>query len=123
MKCNNCGNEFMEGLFCPECGTKYTSEEILSNVEKTELENQNVIEKKPELESQNVVEKKTEEVWKNKWISLLLCIFLGPWGIHRFYEKKIISGVIYFLTGGLFLVGWLIDIVRIAIKPNPYKVR
>ena len=23
MKCKNCGTEFEEGVFCPECGTKY----------------------------------------------------------------------------------------------------
>lgn len=22
MKCRNCGNEFSEGVFCPECGTR-----------------------------------------------------------------------------------------------------
>ncbi|MFR5707832.1 hypothetical protein [Faecalitalea cylindroides] len=27
MKCNNCGTEFFEGVFCPECGTKYTNTE------------------------------------------------------------------------------------------------
>ena len=27
MKCKNCGFEFDEGIFCPECGTKYDVEE------------------------------------------------------------------------------------------------
>lgn len=27
MKCTKCGCEFSEGLFCPECGTKYNEEE------------------------------------------------------------------------------------------------
>lgn len=27
MKCLKCGYEFKEGLFCPECGTKYNEEE------------------------------------------------------------------------------------------------
>lgn len=26
MKCKNCGTEFSEGLFCPECGTKWIEE-------------------------------------------------------------------------------------------------
>ena len=25
MKCNNCGTDFFEGVFCPECGTKYVA--------------------------------------------------------------------------------------------------
>lgn len=26
MKCKNCGTEFNEGFFCPECGTRYETE-------------------------------------------------------------------------------------------------
>ena len=57
---------------------------------------------------------------KNKWISLLLCIctICG----HKFYEGKIGMGIIYLLTGGLFLVGWVIDIISLLGKPNPYYV-
>lgn len=62
-------------------------------------------------------------VWKNKWIALLLCIFGGWLGIHRFYEGKVVTGVLYLCTLGLFGVGWLVDIVRIACKPNPYRVK
>lgn len=59
---------------------------------------------------------------KNKTTALLLCIFLGTLGVHRFYEGKIGTGVLYLLTGGLFLVGWIYDIIRIAKQPNPYFV-
>lgn len=40
----------------------------------------------------------------------LLLIFLGVFGVHRFYMQKWISGLIYLLTGGLFLIGWLYDL-------------
>lgn len=46
---------------------------------------------------------------KNRWIALLLCIFLGYLGIHRFYVGKIFSGLIYLLTFGLFGMGIVID--------------
>lgn len=62
-------------------------------------------------------------VWKNKWTALLLCILLGWLGIHRFYEGKIVSGFLYLCTLGFFGIGWLIDIIRIACKPNPYRVK
>lgn len=42
-------------------------------------------------------------------IAWLLLTFLGVFGIHRFYQGKIITGLIYLLTGGLFLVGLLYD--------------
>ncbi|HIT34056.1 MAG TPA: TM2 domain-containing protein [Candidatus Faecousia intestinigallinarum] len=52
---------------------------------------------------------------KNKITALLLCIFLGWLGIHRFYVGKIGTGLLYLFTGGLFGVGWLIDIIMIAV--------
>lgn len=58
----------------------------------------------------------------NKLTALLLCLFFGYLGIHRFYEGKVGTGIIYFFTLGLFGLGWLYDIVRIAMKPNPYYV-
>lgn len=42
-------------------------------------------------------------------IAWLLLTFLGAFGIHRFYQGKWISGIIYLLTGGLFLVGVIYD--------------
>ena len=59
---------------------------------------------------------------KNKWVALFLCIFLGFAGIHKFYEGKILFGLVYMCTGGLFLVGWIADIFILAMKPNPYLV-
>ena len=57
---------------------------------------------------------------KNKWVALLLCIFTLCG--HKFYEGKIGMGIIYLFTGGLFLVGWVIDIIALLGKPNPYYV-
>lgn len=51
---------------------------------------------------------------KNKTVALLLAIFLGGIGAHRFYVGKGGTGIIYLLTGGVFGIGWIIDIIMIA---------
>ena len=49
----------------------------------------------------------------SRTIALILCIFLGEFGFHRFYVRKIGTGILYLLTGGLFGIGWIIDLIKI----------
>jgi TM2 domain-containing membrane protein YozV len=38
---------------------------------------------------------------------------LGFLGSHRFYYGKRLTGILYLFTGGLLLIGWIIDLVLI----------
>ncbi len=38
-------------------------------------------------------------------IAWILLTFLGLFGVHRFYMGKWLSGLVWFFTGGLFLLG------------------
>jgi TM2 domain-containing membrane protein YozV len=42
-------------------------------------------------------------------IAWLLQTFLGVFGIHRFYLGKWLTGLLWLVTGGVFLLGWLYD--------------
>ena len=50
---------------------------------------------------------------KRRSTVLLLCLFLGWAGCHRFYVGKTRSGRIYLLTSGLLFLGVFVDAVLI----------
>lgn len=48
---------------------------------------------------------------KSKTVAILLCLFFGCLGFHRFYVGKVGTGILMFLTGGLFGIWTLIDFI------------
>jgi TM2 domain-containing membrane protein YozV len=42
-------------------------------------------------------------------LTWILLTFLGVFGMHRFYLEKWLTGLLYLLTGGLFLLGIVYD--------------
>ena len=104
--CKYCGAELQnDSFYCLSCGRAVDDDKIISNI------------------TDRCPTKYANRKWRNKWVSLLLCFFFGGLGIHRFYEGKIITGILYLFSFGFFGVGWFIDIVRILLKPNPYQVK
>lgn len=50
---------------------------------------------------------------KEVWVAYLLWFFFGLIGVHKFYVNKFGMGIVYILTEGLFLIGWLADLFTI----------
>lgn len=49
----------------------------------------------------------------NKFILAIVCFFLGVFGIHRFVVGKFWTGILYLFTGGLLMIGVIVDFIRI----------
>lgn len=89
MICPNCGFENdTSSNFCKSCGINLFSNQQVPR-------NQRVSD-------------------KNWLITLLLCIFLGPLGIHRFYVGKIGTGILMLLTCGGLGIWFLVDLILIV---------
>ncbi len=58
---------------------------------------------------------------KSRSLSIFLCALFGIFGIHRFYEGKIATGILWLCTGGLGLIGWIIDLIILINKPRYYE--
>lgn len=50
---------------------------------------------------------------KNWLTTLLLCIFLGGLGVHRFYAGKIGTGILQLITVGGCEIWTLVDLIMI----------
>ncbi len=108
--CKFCGEKIAkDAVICTKCGRQVESVGNQSQIVINNVANQQAVSShKPRL--------------LNKWVAFCLCLFLGLLGGHKFYEGKIGTGILYLCTGGLFMIGWLIDIFNLLGKSNPYTV-
>ncbi len=95
--CSKCGAEIHEdAIICPKCGCQVASFS------------------------------KAIDVSEKSWVAaLLLCFFLGVFGVHRFYTGRIGTGIVMLLTLGGFGIWALIDFIIIicgSFKDNEGKV-
>lgn len=51
---------------------------------------------------------------KNKIVAIVLCIFLGWFGVHRFYTGHIKLGFVYLFSMGICGLGVLIDLILLC---------
>jgi len=47
------------------------------------------------------------------WFLFIICLFLGPFGVHRFIDDRPFTGFLWLCTGGMFAIGWIVDCVNI----------
>ena len=82
--CSSCGSIIKkEAEICPKCGVRQKPNRSRSDV-------------------------------SSNWLTcLLLCIFLGYFGAHRFFTRKIGTGILMILTFGGCGIWYIIDLILI----------
>lgn len=118
MKCPYCGaNQPPEAVKCEYCGMyqDYRSkpQEAPQSAPQVVYEVHNHYEQPTR--SEPASQPQQVELSRNRWIALLLCLFVGPAGGHRFYVGKIGTGIMYLFTGGLFGIGSIVDFFSILL--------
>ena len=124
MYCQNCGKETDETP-CPYCGfetRKHLRFPIIGEREgATEGHVRQAAPPSPAAQPTVIIQNTTVvngfpgASRKSKLVALLLCIFLGIFGIHRFYVGKTGSGVLYLCTAGICGIGWIFDLCAICL--------
>ena len=120
---NCCSREFIEqqeAYVCAYCDTRYPKIVAAAKVDPAEITLSELFGDDGGCEP--VPEEAGNGKRKNKWVAFLLCLFLGCYGGHKFYEGRIGMGILYFFTAGLLGIGWLVDCIVLLRKPNPYYV-
>jgi len=135
MYCRNCGKEVPSNAeFCTNCGVRpLNAENFCQNCGAETRPEQEVC-----LKCGILLKKQKDPTRKNQLAALLLCLFVGWLGVHRYYLGRVGSGVamlLLYLSGfvaflftiryrGLyvlaaiafvgFFVWWIIDLISIA---------
>lgn len=88
MYCSTCGKELADTAYmCPSCGA-------------------------PTCNHKAVPANASDKDWL---AALLLCLFLGPLGVHSFYAGKPLIGILQLITAGGCGIWSLIDLIMIII--------
>lgn len=107
MYCTKCGCEIDDAaVICPKCGvptSNYTAAQQQPVAQPAVQQTVQV----------NVTAPGTGVSPKSRTTALLLCIFLGLIGGHKFYLGRAGMGILYFFTGGLFSIGMIVDLISI----------
>lgn len=118
MYCTNCGNQVdANAVACLNCGANPRAQRkycgncgSLAGEQAVVCTNCGVA-----LSAGSLGGSRTMAPDQKEWLTtLLLCIFLGGLGVHRFYTGHTGIGLIQLFTGGGCGIWWIIDLISIV---------
>ena len=122
--CPNCGAALEQGIrFCPNCGTTLTDREQPVQ-QPAQQPAQQYVQPQP---AQVIVQQGPYQPYQqhaygqvpisplSRTVTLILCMFFGYFGVHRFYSGSIGLGILYLFTYGIFGIGIFIDFIVILV--------
>jgi len=100
---------------CPNCGSTVFRTDDEPAPEPVQPEARTVYVDRPVYHTVYVEQPAPMTQSESNWLAtLLLCLFGGGLGLHRFYVGKVGTGVLYLFTLGWCGLGPLIDLIMIA---------
>jgi TM2 domain-containing membrane protein YozV len=106
MFCPHCGAQAPDNTqYCPSCGAAIGAQQAQQA-------------QQPPTYAQPVYAQPvpaSNESPSSRLVALLLCWFLGIFGIHRFYVGKTGTGLVWLFTGGVCGIGAIVDLIMIIV--------
>lgn len=113
-KCDSCGSKKYiktdDGFKCEYCGS---FQDVIFPKEEKPVQPEPVYEID---ENDYVPTEQMNSRTKSLLLRLILCLFAGTFGVHKFIEGRIVSGILYAVTGGLFGIGVFVDTIRYIVQ-------
>lgn len=114
--CSHCGQLIDKAaVICTHCGCQVEKLEQQAAAPTITINNANQ-------NSNNQAPVAPTGIARSKWVALVLLLFLGAVGGHKFYEHKYGMAILYIFTFGCFGIGLIIDFFKILFKPTTYYV-
>lgn len=114
--CPNCGAVLEQGIrFCPNCGTTLTDRAPPVQQPVQPQPAQVIVQQGPYQPYQQHVYGQVPVSPLSRTVTLILCMFFGYMGVHRFYSGSIGLGIVYLFTLGFWGIGTFIDFITILV--------
>lgn len=127
LRCKNCGSslevsENEKEIVCRYCNTTFRMDDEVQHVKYDDMEQAGYDFEKGKIRAQqeqagnnysNQTSNGSYQPCCNEPLGdFLIVFFLGTLGVHKFMKNQIGMGILYLFTGGLFGIGWLIDLIK-----------